>query len=321
MSTASPSKFVREYQPKDEWGNPVGPIQHFEADTLDELADKLAAAHQNASLDVYKSRKALKLGILLDPDPAEAPILTFQETPLTADERIEISNALGDPNQSQEAVKRLLKSYGIPVDSVREMLQEREIEKRINRGREETEKFLNAHPEYVHSDENRDLLLKYLEKRKQALTKKNLEIAYEDLTSQRLLIVQAPQPAKTEVPTPAPSPTPAPAPAVVAEVPPAPAEIPPAPTAAPPISDVPQAPPRPAQSASGLGRENTSATPTVTPPKAKGITAQDITRMSASDYAFALQNGLHEFDAHRKPVRQLMTATEFKAAVEELHKR
>lgn len=317
MSTAAPDKpkFVREYQPKDEWGNPVGPIQHFEAETLDELADKLAAAHENASMDVYKSRKALKLGILLEPDPADEPIPNFEEQQLTADERMDISSALNDPNLSQDAVKRLLKSFGIPVEAIRQMLVDKEIEKRINRGREETQKFLEAHPEYVHSDENRDLLLKYMEKRKQALTKKNLEIAYEDLRHQGLLIVQAPQQTKKEVVPPAP------APVVAAEVPPAPAEIPPAPTAAAPISAAPAALPRPAQSASGLGRDNASAVPMPTPPKAKGITAQEITRMSSSDYAFALQNGLYEFDAQKKPVRQLMSAAEFKNVVEDLYKK
>src|SRR5260370_1995151 len=110
-------KYVREYQPKDEFGNPVGRVQRFEADTLEELADKLANAHEAASLDVFKTRKALKLGSVLDADPEE-PLPNFEEQALSADDRVAIANALNDPGSSPEAVKKLLKSFGIPVDEI-----------------------------------------------------------------------------------------------------------------------------------------------------------------------------------------------------------
>lgn len=329
MSTATEQKqrYVREYQPKDEFGNPVGTLQRFEADTLEELADKLASAHEAASLDVYKHRKAVKLGTLLEPDP-EDPIPSFEEEVLSADDRIAIANALNDPNSSPDGMKKLLKSFGIPVDAIRKMLHENETSKRIRRGQEETQRFLAGHPEYVVTEANRDLILKYLEKRKLGITRKNLEIAYEDLRNEGLLVVQA-RPKETPA---------APAPPVVAQVTAPPPAIPAtattesAPPGAPaligaataPTATAPPTPPSP-QGASGLGRDNASVSPTPGPPKAKGVSAQEINRMSASEYAYALQNGWYEFavdDRGKKtPVRQLMSATDFRAAVEEMHKR
>lgn len=341
MSTTaaeSKKKYVREYQPKDEFGNAVGTLQRFEADTLEELADKLAAAHENASLDVYKHRKALKLGTLLEPDP-EDPIPNFEEQALSADDRIAIANALSDANSSPDAVKKLLQSFGIPVDAIRRMLNDNEVQKRIRRGQDETQRFLSAHPEYVQTDANRDSILKYLEKRKLGITRKNLEIAYEDLRNEGLLVVQAPQQKKEEVPAPAPAvaaEASAPLPAIPAAATTEPTQIgaasssaplPGAATAQPTATAAPATPtsPRASQGATGLGRDNASVSPTPAPPKAKGISAQDIHRMSASDYAYALQNGLYESsvdDKGKKTLgRQLMTATEFRAAVEEMHKR
>lgn len=322
MSTATPAKkYVREYQPKDEFGNHIGPPQRFEADTPDELADKLAAAHENASVTLYKTKKAVKLGTLLEPDPEE-PLPTFEEQVLSADDRLSIANALNDPNSTPDAVKKLFKAFGIPVEAVRQMLADNEIQKRIRRAQEQTQLFLNEHPEYVHHDENRDRLLKYLDKRNLALTKKNLEIAYEDLRTEGLLITQATPQTKTEVPVPAPAPAPTPAPVPAAGEDPVPSPaIPDSVTPPAPISATPPAPPRPPISSSGLSRENASVTPTPNAPKAKGISAQDITAMSANDYAYALKNGLWEFDDKRRPVRQTMTATDFNAAVTEMYKR
>jgi hypothetical protein len=268
--------FSRSYQPKDPiTGDPIGTPQYFEADTQDELIDKLAAAHENASVALNKTRLAAKVGTLLsmDPDP-ETPMRTYEEKVITADERVKLATALKDPATTDHVIKKLFESFGIPVEDIREALQERQITKRQNFANDQAALFAAAHPEFVENDANNDKILKYLNKRQMAFTKKNLEIAYADLTSEGLLTVRA------EQPKPEPQVTPAPA---VEQIIPAPL------TPAAPISATPTEV-RPKVSSSGLGRDNSSAAPGAPAPKAPEITAQDIARMSSKEYSDKLRD-------------------------------
>jgi hypothetical protein len=296
-------KWVREYQPKDEHGLPVGPPQRFEADTQQELIDKLAAAHENASVKLYQTKKAVKLGTMLEPDKDE-PIQTFEERPLTADERVKVGKLLNDPNTQADALKILLEAqFGAPVESVRQVLREAEIDKRVKRIRECIAEFKLAHPEYVESELNRDTMTKYLDKHNMPYTKKNLEIAFEDLTQDGLLTLKAP---KAEVPKPA-SGDPAPNAAAPAGT----ETIPPPSTNAPAIPVEPTEV-RPKQSSSGLGRENSSAAPVSGAPKVTGITIREINSMTSDQYAKALRDGI--------PARNI-TAAEFAKAIQDLYKK
>ena len=270
-------KFSRSYQPKDpNTGEPIGNPQVFEADTETELIDLLAAAHENASVAVIKTRQAAKVGTLLgmDPDP-ETPMRLYEEKVISADERVKLATALKDPANTDHVIKKLMESFGVPVDEIRSLLQEREVAKRQNFANEQSALFVAAHPEFVESDYNNDQLLKYLSKRNWAFTKKNLEKAYLDLSAEGLLTVKVP-----ETPKPAVQVTPAPV------VDPA---IPASPTNAAPIS-APQPEVRPKVSSSGLGRENSSAAPGAPAPKAQEITAQDIARMSSKEYSEKLRD-------------------------------
>lgn len=296
-------KWTRDYQPKDENGYPVGPPQHFEADTQQELIDKLAAAHENASVSLYRAKKANKLGAILEPDKDE-PIQTFEERPLTADERVKVNKLLNDPNTASDAVKILLEAqFGAPVESVRLVLREAEIAKRVERIRESIAEFKKVHPEYVESESNRDTLSKYLDKHNMPYTKKNLEIAFEDLMQDNLLTVRAP---KAEVPKPVPNETSSStaAPAGSETIPPTSTQ----PQAIPdPVTEV-----RPKQSSSGLGRENSTAAPASGAPKAVGITVREINSMTSDQYAKALREGI--------PARNI-TAAEFAKAIQDLYKK
>lgn len=288
-------KYREEYQPVDpNTGAPLGPLQVFEADTQEELIKKLVAAHNNASVSVYKAKMAAKVGTLLnmEPDP-ELPVKSFEETTISADERVKMANALKDPANTPHVIKQLLASFGIPVEEIRQILQERELQKASDFMYAQAQLFNEEHPEYVASEFNNDTMLKYLNKHKMSLTKKNLEIAYADLTSEGLLTIQAPEqpvqvaPAVTETP-------------VVAAAPAPEQAIPATATPAAPISAEP-AEVRPKVSSSGLSRENSSATPGAPAPKAPGITAQDVARMSSTEYS-----------------KRLRTDPEFRKAVDQL---
>lgn len=301
-AATAPKKWTRSYQPKDENGLPVGPPQHFEADTQQELIDKLAAAHENASVKLYQTKRAVKLGAMLEPDKDE-PIQTFEERPLTADERVKIGKLLNDPNTQADAMRILLEAqFGAPVESVRQVLREAEINKRAENIRYCIREFKIAHPEYVESESNRDTMNKYLEKHQMPYTKKNLEIAFEDLNQDGLLTLKAPQAAVTK-PVAEPSSTTA-APAGTET-------IPPPPTNAPAIPEVPTEV-RPKQSSSGLGRDNSSAPPSNAAPKTVGITIREINAMTSEQYSKALREGI--------PARNL-TAAQFADAIKELYKR
>jgi len=276
----APKKWVRDYQFKDEAGNLVGYPQHFEADTQAELTDMIVAAHQNASVALYQTRKAVKLGTMLEPDPEE-PILTFEPRQLSADERVKLTKDLSDPAKATEAHRLLLEAeLGAPIETIRTSLRENEIQKRVVSIQGAIAQFKAENPDYVESQSNGETLRKYMEKKQLRYTVKNLKIAFDDLVNDGLLVVRAPKAAVTE-----PAPVP---PAAAAPVPPE--AIPPAVTPAPVIpaqpTDV-----RPKNSSSGLGRENTSAVPTGTEaPKTIGISIREINAMSATEYQKACQN-------------------------------
>lgn len=265
-------KWIREYQPKDESGYPVGPPQRFEADTQQELIDKLAAAHENASSALYKTRLQVKLGTMLEPDPEE-PIRTFEPRSLSADERIKLTKDLSDPAKAADAHRTLLEAeLGAPIEIIRTSLRDAEIQKRVESIKAAIDAFRKEHPEYIDSTSNGDKIKKYMEKKNLRYSVKNLNIAFEDLKSDGVLTLQAPKAAVPETPV-----------APVATAPATLEAIPPAATTAPVIPVTPTEV-RPKQSSSGLGREHSSAAPSGEPPKVTGITIRDINRMSAKEY-------------------------------------
>lgn len=265
-------KWIREYQPKDESGYPVGPPQRFEADTQQELIDKLAAAHENASSALYKTRLQVKLGTMLEPDPEE-PIRTFEPRSLSADERIKLTKDLSDPAKAADAHRTLLEAeLGAPIEIIRTSLRDAEIQKRVESIKAAIDAFRKEHPEYIDSTSNGDKIKKYMEKKNLRYSVKNLNIAFEDLKSDGVLTLQVPKAAVPETPV-----------APVATAPATLEVIPPAATTAPAIPVTPTEV-RPKQSSSGLGREHSSAAPSGEPPKVTGITIRDINRMSAKEY-------------------------------------
>src|SRR6266481_2424044 len=181
----APKKWVREYQAKDESGLPIGPPQRFEADTKGELIDKLAAAHENATAKLYQTRREVKLGVMLEPDPEE-PILTFEPRQLTADERVRLTKDSSDPAKSSEALRTLLEAeLGAPMETVRANQRDAELNKRVVSIQAAIAQFKRDTPEYVECEQNSNNMKRYMEKGKNGkplrYTVNNLKIAFEDL--------------------------------------------------------------------------------------------------------------------------------------------
>ncbi len=276
-------KYIEKYQIVNPSGEPVGPPQVFEADTKDELITLLKAAHQNAASKFYETKKAVKLGLLMEPD-SERPVQEFIERPLTADERVRLTNELNNASTQDAAFTKLLEAkFGAPLSVVRENLQEVEQNKYIRLVANEIDKFKMDFPDYVESDSNRDTLRDYLLKKGWPITRKNLGIAYTDLLEEGdILVVRQPvDETETEVVT---------ANAASLENQPAPrpeAEITVPATEAAPIS-APASVVRPAVS-STLGRGSSSVPPAATI-QVKGITIQEINAMTATEYAKRLNS-------------------------------
>lgn len=302
MTTAvEAKKFAIDYQIEDDNGKPIGPPQHFEADTQKELLDLVKNAHKNAAKKMYETIKKVKIGDLITPDP-EKPIKRYERRALSADERTRLANAVKDPQTAPEATKTLMEAeLGVPFEDLRQGMEYLEIRRRIDQAQLETDAFLQAHPEYINTDGNKEWLLKWLEKRNFALTRKNLELAFEDLSGAtgehpNVLTLRAPEPVAPPQPepvTPAAEPTqPVPTAATPVEAalpaPPQPEAIPPAATPAPAITDQP-AEVRPAKSSSGLGRDSGGAPPPDAP-KAKEIPYAQLAKMNSTQYQLWLND-------------------------------
>jgi len=284
-------KFVIQTQLTDNNGLPVGPLQYFEADTLEDLLEKKDAAHRNAAVKLYETRRAAKLGEMLEPEPEEEPLYSYEERPLTADERVKIEKLLRDPATAAEGHKLLLEAqFGAPLDVVRGKLRDIDIDKRVEKIQRAVREFVATTPQYVECESNRENIQKWMEKNNRRWTAQNLKLAFEDLATDNMLVLQAP---KVEVPV-SPAASAAAAPATSQEIPD------PSKTPAPAIPSEPTEV-RPQQSSSGLGRGNSSAVPGATAPKTVGITHRDINRMSAAEYEAKLKD------------------PEFRKAVEELY--
>lgn len=287
-------KYVEEYQVLDKQGNPVGPKQVFEAETQNELVAKLRTAHQNASSKLYETRLAVKLGTLMEPDP-DRPILTFEPRPLSADELVRIDNLRKDPRTAAEANKILLESeFGAPLEDIRRTLRASEENSRIQSMRYEIELFKAAHPEYVECEANKDKLIQFVVKKQWGLTKKNLELAFEELSSEGLLTVQAPAPVVSNEPPPPPTPIvevaplPPEVPVAVPMIPETAATVAPQEVTIPPVQAQPAPEPR-QLSSSGLGRSNGSTNVPPEKPKVKGITRAEIAKMPSEEYGRRLR--------------------------------
>jgi hypothetical protein len=74
------------------------------------------------------------------------------------------------------------------------------LEKRAQENAYQVDLFLKAHPEYIPTEKNSELIQKYLLKHELGVTKKNLEAAFEELKADGLLTLRVPEPAKEETP-------------------------------------------------------------------------------------------------------------------------
>jgi hypothetical protein len=206
-------KIVREYQVKDKQGRPIGKPTHLEADTVEEMLEKMQAAHENAVqyADRILNRK---------PTPAPAP----EPAPLTEEQLLAVQKDLESANPATRAAA-IAKIAGDQVVKDNQAMRQ---ELAANRRTAEARQFVKDNPDYFICAANNVLLEGYIRDNNLAYTASNLEIAYEKIVDQ---LAEKPKP--VSAPVAEPTPVPNPAPVAAATIPAAAASIPVQPTPAP----------------------------------------------------------------------------------------
>ena len=192
-----PEKFQRVIDLGDGSG-----IQRFEADTMEELVDKLAKAQEHATRKIREQARQIKTGLgLVTPDP-EKPMPNFKPRQRSPEEEWKRTQELGDPSKARDAVRSIIEDeLGAPLDQVRQTMTAVEMAKRIEEARQASNEWLARHKnDYYPCEENRQTIVAYLEKHKMAMTADNIEQSFQDLRDSGLLVAKPePKPeAKTE---------------------------------------------------------------------------------------------------------------------------
>lgn len=262
-----PEVFRKEYQPKDAQGQPIGPPQVFEGTSWQEVTDKIAQAHEHASVKIQELKRAVR------PTYAD-PVPEFKPRELTADELFKIHQDLQDPSKLRQAFRTLSEAeYGAPPEKIRESLGKNDFSETRYRVEREAQKFMDKHPDYVVCGENWEKIQGYFESHKDdkgrylAATADNFEMIYEDLKAKQLLRLQAPV---TEVPAPT-----------------EPGAITPKPTT------------RPRAATTGLFSQHSSASGPAKP--TLDVFAQEVAKMPAQEY----RRRINSDPSFRKQVEQL----------------
>ena len=196
-------KFRREIQPKDDDGNPIGAPHVYEAESEQELLDKMAEAIGNGTKKIRELTRQAKYAPIEAPKPKEGAepaeeIPEFKPRQLTAEEKFELAQQLRDPEKMDEAFDRLYEARtGRKPAEAAKVEQEIYINSRKAREKAETEAFIESHPEYYQCEKNKLAIIDYIARNNLAWRAKNLEIAYKELETDGLLVsapVAAPEP-------------------------------------------------------------------------------------------------------------------------------
>lgn len=187
-----------------ETGEKMGPPQRFEAENWELLADKLATAHQNATIAYYRSRDQVRFERVLNPDQGR-PIRQFTPRQLTADERVKIANLRKDPATASEATRLEMEALlGGSLDDVLGQLNEAESERIARIAQEGIDEFLAENPRYIVCDTNKDAMERELLKHGWPVTKRNLQIVFDTLSANEKIALRpepTAAPASTEIPS------------------------------------------------------------------------------------------------------------------------
>lgn len=256
--------------------------QIFKGRRKDDVTAQLIQAQTHASRKIRQQERQLKLGQGLVVPDKEQPVVPFAPRELTKEERWQLSQDLQDPSKAASAMEKMLAaSIGAGPEDIRTTLNESKEASRMMQGYIIASRWKALHPEfYADSPANLAAMEAYFVKNQLAVTEKNFDIAFQDLSDSGLLETA---PVPDEVPENIPAVAPQPVPVE--------------------RRDSPATPPARARSASatGLSPRSSSVRSGAEPTTPAGPTAEELRRMPAAEFK-----------------RKLLSDPQFKAHVEKL---
>ena len=189
-----PKEFVYEYQPLDDVGRPLGAKQVFKGATAQEVLDKVANAHKESIKLNRELKKNIRLGNIEQDDiPQNAArldvsALEVAPVPLTAEERVQLSRDLLDPEKFEAASARLVEAQIGKPETIRTILSRAQEDISALRAQEEAKVFVKANPDYLVCPENFETITSWMIKNKLAPIRDNFQLAYNRLKAVGLLL-------------------------------------------------------------------------------------------------------------------------------------
>lgn len=189
-------KFRKVIQPKDAEGNAVGNPSTFEAETQEELLDKMAESVANGSLKIREltRKQTLEQNNFSVPDDAELyqEITEPQFKQLTPDQKFQLSMKLRDADTMEEAFDELYESrFGRKPADASKLQTQAARNSAAMREHTEANAFADEHPEFILNQQNAAAMLQYVDSRKLAKTKKNFERAFKELSDGGILSLRS----------------------------------------------------------------------------------------------------------------------------------
>jgi len=160
-------KIIREYQNRDEAGNPIGRPTHLEADSWEEMAEKLQACHENAVRFAERMKK--RASIKPEFKQPEVPIELLSEEQL-----LKIQKDL----ESKDEIAQSKAKVAFELNEARKLQLKNRRQEDFNRGQAVSLEFRKNHPEFNACEANAKILGDYIQENKLEWTVDNLELAF-----------------------------------------------------------------------------------------------------------------------------------------------
>ena len=242
---APKTKIIREYQSVDGRGNPVGQPTHLEADSMEEMLDKMQAAHMSATA-AFERMKNKKTIAAAERQPAPI-VLPSDEELLEAAKSLDSEK---DPTKRLAAIKKIASAETLKATQEAQKIIDRD------RGSIASSEFIRAHThDFYPCEANAKALGKYLHDNKLVWSVSNLELAFQEIEHQlatKPVVIkhQVVEPVvekiveKIEQVTPAANPVAAPATVVAPVIAPVATVVAPTPVAQAPAANIPVVAPK-----------------------------------------------------------------------------
>lgn len=202
-----------EYQPTDEVGRHLGGIQVLKYRTPQELTEKLVEQNVLLTRKLREETRKNRLGIQTDEHiPEEAPrfssVPEFRPRELSADDRVQLSRDLLDPENFERAQNMFFEAtLGAKPEELRHTLLSQEERIQRLQAKAEAEAFVQNTSNYYRCNENLECITNWMAKNDLAPVRENFRRAYDVLDAAGLLL-KAPivreeiQPSSVQAPTP-----------------------------------------------------------------------------------------------------------------------